>query len=106
MRRKLDDNGGLAVSDYPESPGNSSYVRDHTKGWNKVIGDWKFRGFSPVAVGGSPSSSRHGLRVTNEVRLPTPNYTPMGSMDNLMESESWSVNTINTILVSLSVYSI
>lgn len=62
------------------------YVSNNTREWNKAIGEWTFEGISPVA----PPSSHNGLKVTNEVRVPTPIVTPQGSTDNLLEIESRS----------------
>lgn len=68
-------------SDINVSP---NFVKGHAQTWNKVIGEWKFEGISPLPSPLTP----HTMRVTNEVRLPTPMGTPHGSTDNLLEIDS------------------
>ena len=72
-------NGRIRYADVPDD-----YVHGCTKAWNKVIGQWVFEGIPQTY---SPSTTR-ARRLSNEVRIPTPLSTPLGSLENLAASGS------------------
>ena len=80
-----EDNLGRFTDSSPDCDVPNWFVKDHTKLWNDAIGEWKFEGKRCLPPRPSSAST---YRVTNEVRVPTPLSTPLGSTDNLLESES------------------